>query len=336
MSKTSKKILRWGVLSTAKIGLEKVIPAIRKVSGSKLIAIASRDIIKGKEIVKKLKISQVVSYEELINHPDIDVIYNPLPNHLHVPYSIRAIKSGKHVLCEKPFGLNANEVEKVLKANQEKKLLVSEAFMVKDNPQWLWARNQVKKMGKLVAIQGCFSYFNREVNNIRNIKEVGGGSLYDIGCYLIQASRFFSGEEPKEVVAVLEYDKQYKTDRLVSAMLKFPSGFQASFICSTQMVAYQKIQIYGDKERMEIEVPFNAPATFPCRIFIDDGRDRHNRFAEIIDFPVVDQYVCQVENFQKKVKDNKFDNQDLKDAIKNMKVIDAIFKSGKTRKWVKV
>lgn len=341
------KKLRWGILSSAKIGLEKVMPAIQ-ASGHKISAIASRDPRKTKALVKKYKIDYGFAggnaYEELIHSPDVDIVYNPLPNHLHAPLTNLAIKAGKHVLCEKPFAMDAREAQSTLtllkriNARTKKKVLVEEAFMVKHHIQWHTVKKLITsgKIGRLLAIQGCFSYFNADPKNIRNNPKTGGGGLYDIGCYLIQASRYFSGEEPTRVAALIENDSKFKTDRLTSALFSFKSGVQATWVCSTQMVKYQKLQLLGTKGRVEIEVPFNAPENSPCRIFFDEGKHVHNRQAKKIDFKTVNQYTEQVNNFNQKILQKKINNLGMEDAVKNMRVIDAVFKAAKTKKWITV
>lgn len=336
-----KKPIKWGILSTARIAVEKIIPAVQK-TGHSVIVIAGRNLARTRSIASSLNIPEIIggqdAYKKLLSYPKVDAIYNPLPNHLHVPLTLEAVKHGKHVLCEKPFGVNAYEVRDLANylKRSKKKVLVEEAFMVKQHPQWLRVREMVHKgeVGRLLAIQGCFSYHNIDPKNIRNIRSVGGGGLYDIGCYLIQAARFFSGEEPIRVASITEFDPKFKTDRLVSALLVTKSGVQITWVCSTQMVKYQKIQILGTKKRIEIEIPFNAPEKDPCRIFIDKGIDVHNRLAKVYNFPVVNQYEELIKSFQNKLLSGKWNHSGIVDAINNMKVIDAIFQASKTKKWV--
>ena len=332
------KKIRWGVISSAKIGTEKVIPAMQQSETGEIMALASRNEENSKRVCENLGIPKAYgSYEELLADPEIDAIYNPLPNHLHVPWTIKAAKSGKHVLCEKPIALNADEASQLLEVQKDTGVLIVEAFMVRDNPQWLWVQEQVKcrKIGELRAIQSAFSYMNRDPQNIRNMPDIGGGGIYDIGCYPVFISRMVFGEEPLEVSALIEKDPDFQTDRLASGMMKFPSG-QSSFICSTQLVPYQRVQIFGTKKRIEVEVPFNAPNQMPSRVFMDDGAANHGRFKLIEDLPVCDQYTKQAEAFENKILSKSIDHSPLQDAISNMRVIDALYKAGASQTWEKV
>ena len=332
------KKIRWGVISSAKIGTEKVIPAMQQSETGEIMALASRSEETSKRVCENLGIPKAYgSYEELLADSEIDAIYNPLPNHLHVPWTIKAAKSGKHVLCEKPIALNAEEASQLLEIQKDTGVLIVEAFMVRDNPQWHWVQEQVKcgEIGELRAIQSAFSYMNRDPQNIRNMPDIGGGGIYDIGCYPVFISRMVFGEEPLEVSALIEKDPDFQTDRLASGMMKFPSG-QSSFICSTQLVPYQRVQIFGTKKRIEVEVPFNAPYQMPCRVFLDDGAANHGRFKLIEDLPVCDQYTKQAEAFENKILSKSIDHSPLQDAISNMRVIDALYKAGASQTWEKV
>jgi len=222
---------------------------MRKGEWSEIAAIASRDLQKAKEAAKKLGIPKAYgSYEELLADTEIEAVYNPLPNHLHVPWSIKAAEAGKHVLCEKPLSLTVAESRTLLEVRERCGVKIGEAFMVKTHPQWLRTRELIQKgvIGELRAIVGAFSYFNRDPENVRNNAEWGGGGLMDVGCYTITTSRFIFGEEPSRVAGLIERDPDFKTDRLASAILDFPSG-QAVFTCSTQMVPYQRMQFLGRK-----------------------------------------------------------------------------------------
>ena len=332
------KKIRWGVISSAKIGTEKVIPAMQQSESGEIMALASRSLETSKLVCENLGIPKAYgSYEELLADPEIDAIYNPLPNPLHVPWTIKAAKSGKHVLCEKPIALNADETSQLLEVQKDTGVLIVEAFMVRDNPQWHWVQEQVKcgEIGELRAIQSAFSYMNRDPQNIRNMPDIGGGGIYDIGCYPVFISRMVFGEEPLKVSALIEKDPDFQTDRLASGMMKFPSG-QSSFICSTQLVPYQRVQIFGTKKRIEVEVPFNAPNQMPCRVIIDDGSANHGRFKLIEDLPVCDQYTKQAEAFEARILSGKIDEAPLQDAISNMRVIDALYKAGASQTWEKV
>jgi predicted dehydrogenase len=329
------KKVRWGILSTAKIGVKKVVPAMQKGDWVEVAAIASRDQATAEEAARALGIAKAYgSYEELIADPDIEAIYNPLPNQLHVPWSIKAAEAGKHVLCEKPISMTVAEAKSLLAVQERTGVTIGEAFMVRTHPQWLRTRALIAegRIGSLRSIQGFFSYHNTDPKNIRNIAECGGGGLMDIGCYPINTSRFVFAEEPLRVSAVVETDPQFCVDRLTSAVLEFPSG-QATFTCSTQLVPYQRMQILGTKGRIEIEIPFNAPNDRPCRIFIDDGRDLVGGGITTETFPICDQYTIQGDAFSKAVREGTPPPVPLTDAIKNMAVIEAAFRSAKSGLW---
>jgi predicted dehydrogenase len=328
MADMQKKV-RWGVLSTAAIGLRKVVPAMQAGQYTTIDAIASRELSKAGEVAGKFRIPKAYgSYEELIADPEIDAIYNPLPNHLHVPWTIKAAEAGKHVLCEKPISLTVAEVESLLKVRERTGVKIGEAFMVRSHPQWLRTRALIEegRIGELRAVMGCFSYFNTDPSNIRNQVDYGGGALYDIGCYCIQASRFAFGGEPSRVVGCIDRDPKMRIDRLTSAILEFAKG-QAVFTCSTQLVPYQRLQFFGTKGRIEIEIPFNAPKDRPTRIFIDSSGDLTGTGIVTEEFPICDQYTLQGDAFSSAILERREVPVPLEEAIRNMKVIQAIFRS---------
>ncbi len=327
--------VRWGVLSTAAIGVKKVIPGMQKGEWSEVTAIASRDPRKAEETARTLGITRAYgSYEELLADPQIEAIYNPLPNQLHVPWSIKAAEAGKHVLCEKPLSLTVAEAKTLIAARDRTKVKIGEAFMVRTHPQWLRARDLITsgRIGRLRSVIGFFSYFNRDAANIRNIAEYGGGALMDIGCYPITTSRFMFGEEPNRVQALVERDPEMRIDRLTSAILDFPSG-HAIFTCSTQLVPYQRMHFLGTKGRIEIEIPFNAPPDRPCRIFIDDGSNLFGSNIVTETLPICDQYTIQGDVFSRAVRENTEVPVSLEDAVENMAVIEAVFRSAESGGW---
>src|ERR1700674_1838043 len=300
-------------------------------------AIASRDLAKARAAATTLKIGKSYgSYEALLSDPEIEAIYNPLPNHLHVPWSIKAMEAGKHVLCEKPISLNAVEARTLLPVRDRVGVKIGEAFMVRTHPQWLRTRELIRegRIGELRAIVGEFSYFNRDAKNVRNKPEWGGGGLMDIGCYPITMSRFMFAAEPLQVTGVLERDPEFGTDRLASAILEI-SGGQAVFTCSTQMVPYQRMQFLGTKGRIEIEIPFNAPPNKLTRIFVDDGSDVGGAGIKVLTIPACDQYTIQGDVFSKAILENGQVPVPLEDAIANTAVIDAIFRAAESGKWEK-
>jgi predicted dehydrogenase len=324
--------VRWGIISTAKIGTVQVIPAMQQSSLCSIDAIASRDASSAAEAASQLGIGRSYgSYEELLADPNIDAVYNPLPNHLHVEWSIKALHAGKHVLCEKPIGLSSSEGQKLVNAAQQHPhLKVMEAFMYRHHPQWQKARDLVRSgaIGELRTIQSFFSYFNTDPNNIRNMAEIGGGGLMDIGCYPISVSRFLFEAEPKRVCGVVEYDPNFNTDRIASALLEFEQG-TASFTCSTQLTPYQRVNAFGTEGRIEIEIPFNAPVDRPCRLWHQSGAE-----VEEIEFDICNQYTIQGDLFSKAILDDSPVPIPIEDAVSNMRVIESIIHSGKTGQWV--
>ena len=326
------KKVRWGVLSSAKIGLEKVIPAMQKGEYCEITAIASQNLERGKAAATQLGIPQAYgSYEELLADDNIDAIYIPLPNHLHVPWTKKALEAGKHVLCEKPIGLNTAEAEDLLAcAKKHSQLKVMEAFMYRHHPQWLKAQQLVSegKIGNLLNIHSFFSYYNADPANIRNMAEIGGGGLMDIGCYCISLARFIFNSEPQRVLGKMEYDPEFKTDRLCSGLLDF--GDQSStFTCSTQLTSYQRVNIFGTEGRIEIEIPFNAPPDQPCRIW-----HQQDEKLEEITFELCDQYTIQGDLFSQAILNKTEVPTPLVDSVKNMRVLDAVINSAESDAWV--
>jgi predicted dehydrogenase len=330
-----KPKVKWGVIGVADIAVKKVIPAMQRGEWSEVVGIASRDVERAKHAAEQLGIRKAYgSYEELLGDPDIEAIYNPLPNHLHVPWSIKAAEAGKHVLCEKPISLTVQEARLLLEARDRTGVKIGEAFMVRTHPQWRKVIELIAAggIGMVRSVMGYFSYNNRDPKNIRNISEYGGGGLMDIGCYLIYTSRLAFGEEPGRVCGLVQYDPDTRTDVMTSAMLDFPSG-PSLFTCSTQVVPYQRVQILGTERRIEIEVPFNAPPDQPCRIFIDDGADPSGRAAEILEFEACDQYTTQGDMFSTSIRQGTELPVPLEGSVRNMAVIEAIFRSAKSGKW---
>lgn len=324
--------VRWGVLSTANIGVSKVIPAMQQGEYLQITAISSRNLKNAQAVATQLGIPKAYgSYEELLADPAIDAIYNPLPNHLHVPWSIKALEAGKHVLCEKPIALTSAEAQKLADAaKQYPHLKVMEAFMYRFHPQWQQARQMVNegKIGELRTIQSFFSYYLEDANNIRNIAGAGGGGMLDIGCYTVSLARFIFGAEPERVCGIVEYDPRFNTDRLESGILDFGRG-TSTFTCSTQLVPYQRVNIFGTTGRIEIEIPFNAPPDQPCKIWYEHGTEIEETL-----FTVCDQYTIQGDQFSQAILNNTSVPTPIEDAVANMKVIEAVFRSAKSGTWV--
>ena len=324
--------IRYGVLSTANIGLKKVIPGMQAGHFTEIAAIASREPAKAQSAAKDHKIAKAYgSYEELLADPDLDAVYIPLPNDLHVPWSIKALEAGKHVLCEKPIGLNVAEVHQLIAARDRaqadgKPLKIAEAFMVAVHPQWLRTRELIRQgaLGDLRLIQGNFSYHNVKPDNIRNSLAAGGGALMDIGCYLVFFARFLFEQEPTRVLALIDRDPDFGIDSLTSLILEFPNGGRFLGTCSTQLAPAQGVQVFGTAGRIEVEIPVNTPTDEASRILL-------NGMPEL--FGPLDQYTLQGDAFSRAILDDTEVPVPLEDALRNMAVIDALFLSAKTNEW---
>ena len=331
------KKVAWGILSTAKIGWEKVMPAMLKCQHAEIRGIASRNLDKAQALAQRFGIPKTYgSYEALLADPEIEAVYNPLPNDQHVPLTLAAARAGKHVLCEKPVALNAEEAAQLREVAD--KVHIMEAFMVRFHPQWLLARERARsgELGEVKSIQSYFAYFNRDGANIRNIAELGGGALYDIGCYPIVTARFIFGCEPQRVVGLFDRDPEFGTDRLVSALVDFGGGRRLDFTISTQSVTYQRVNILGTQQRLELEIPFNAPLGGPTRVLHDTGARLDGTSTGATVIPACDMYTLEVDAFSQVVRGEMPLPWGVEDAIANMRVIDALFQSEKTGGWVNV
>ncbi len=331
--------IRWGIVSTANIGTKQVIPAIMRSPHSEVVALASRDLAKAKAALDALGLPNARaygSYEELNADAEIDAIYNPLPNHLHVPVTLAAAQAGKHVLCEKPIAMTAAEAEQLRAAPAD--VLISEAFMVRYHPQWQRAREIVRsgELGRVQLVRAAFFYFNEDPENVRNLPDIGGGGILDIGCYCVIAGRYLFEAEPKRVVALLDRDPRFKTDRLASVIADFGDGRQLSFVCGTQTSGRQTVEVFGTKASLEIVIPFNAPANQPTAILVGGSgpMDRSLYRREII--RPVDQYTEQAETFARAILGEEALPFGIDDAISQMRVLDAIFRSERSGNWENV
>jgi len=327
--------VKWGVLGVAKIAVEKVIPAMQQGEASHIAAIASRDSGRARAAADRLGIERAFgSYEDLLADAEIEAVYNPLPNELHVPWTLRALTAGKHVLCEKPIGLDAAEARSLIEARSRSGKLVAEAFMVRYHPQWRRAKELVGAgaIGEPRAIQTFFSYRLLDPENVRNIPP-GGGALYDIGCYAILSARYIFGAEPTRVIATIDRDPNFRTDRSVGATLEFPGGRHSTFTLGTQKSPHQRVTIVGETGRIEIMIPFNAPPDRPTEIAIDTGADLFGGGRRIERFPVCDQYTLQGDAFSRAILNGTPLEYPIEDAILNMRVIDALFRSEKSGRW---
>jgi predicted dehydrogenase len=337
---TEGRKVRWGIVSTANIGVQKVIPAIMRSPHSEVVAIASRDLARAHTAVSHLGLRSHAraygSYEELFADPHVDAIYNPLPNHLHVPMTLAAARAGKHVLCEKPIAMTAAEAEELRELPAD--ILVAEAFMVRYHPQWRRAREIVRsgELGDLRTIRAVFCYHNVDPQNVRNMADIGGGGIMDIGCYPVAGARFLFETEPTRVVSLIDRDPGFGTDRLASVIADFGGGRQLSFTCSTQAAAHQSIEVIGTLGRVEIVIPFNAPPETPTAILVDAGVSLDGSLSRREIIRAVDQYTEQAEAFALAVLGQHRLEWGVEDSIRQMRVLDAIFASEKSGGWASV
>jgi predicted dehydrogenase len=334
----------WGVLGVSHFALMAAIPAMQRASRVELRALGSRSLEKAQQAAARFGVPRAYgSYEELLRDPELEAIYNPLPNDLHVPWSIAAARAGKHVLCEKPIALSAQQAEQLLQVQRETGKLIAEGFMLRYHPQWQAAIELIRsgRIGQVRAVQTAFSYSNSDLENIRNRQQAGGGALYDIGCYAINTARLIFGAEPERVVGVCERDPASGCDRLTSAILDFRVG-QASFVVGTQHVPYQRVHVFGTLGHVELEIPFNAPHDRPCNVYVDDGfvgapdftvSASSDERAELLATPAANHYVLQWEAFSQAVRSGTAIQNDLQSAVANMRVIDAIFRSLASERW---
>ena len=328
-------VIRWGILGVARIATAKVIPAMQRAAGCAVVAIASREAARAAQAAADLGIARAHgSYEALLADPEIDAVYIPLPNHLHVPWTTRAAEAGKHVLCEKPIALNAAEARTLLEVRDRTGVRIQEAFMVRTHPQWVRAKGLVDSgaLGDVRAVSGFFSYHNVDPGNVRNVAGWGGGGLLDIGCYLVNTARFIFGAEPSRVAGTIDIDPAFAVDRLASMVLDF-EGRHAIGTCSTQLQYFQRIQIVGTTGRIEVEIPFNAPTDRPCRLAFDRTGEIHGTGIEYIELDVCNQFTIQAEAFAAAILEHRPAPLPLEDAVANMACLDALFRSADSGRW---
>ncbi len=328
------KQLRWGILSTAKIAREKLIPAIQASASNTLGAIASRDLAHAERSAEQLGIPLAFGdYQQLLECPHIDAIYNPLPNHLHVPWTIKALEAGKHVLCEKPIGLDAKDTATLLNVcNKHPHIGVMEAFMYRFHPQWQRALELVAsgEIGKITTIEAAFTYFNRDAKNVRNMAGIGGGGMLDIGCYCVSACRFLLAREPSRVVGSISIDEDFQVDCHAHAILDFGEA-RANIFCSTQSEPSQRVYVSAEHGSLLLDMPFYQPDNCSATLSVF-----HNRQPTIIETEACDHYQKQIDAFSAAVINNQPVPTPLADAHANMKVIDAIFESSLSNCWVTI
>ncbi|WP_085907134.1 Gfo/Idh/MocA family protein [Kiloniella majae] len=332
-------MLRWGILSTAKIGVEHVIPAILNADNAVITAIASRDKSKANRLAERFAIPHTFgSYDDLLASDLVDAIYIPLPTAHHVEWSIKAANAGKHVLCEKPISLKAPQIADIIQARDKNNVLVSEAFMITYHPQWHKVRDLIQNgdIGKLSHVQAAFTYFNKDTNNMRNIPELGGGALPDIGVYPTLATRFATGLEPVAVSARVKYDKDFGTDAFASCRADF-GDFEMTMYVATQLAHRQEISFHGDKGWIEVSSPFNAGLYDADKVTLHNAN--HSEKQEFR-FPGVNQYKLQIEAFSRaaltKSPANEAQVFTLESSQKNQRLIDAIYVAGESGLWEKI
>jgi predicted dehydrogenase len=320
--------LRWGILSTADIARRKVVPGMRKAARCEITAIASRDGTTARSVARELDIPRWhASYEALLADPEVDAVYLPLPNHLHAQWAIAAVNAGKHVLCEKPLAMTAADAQRMVDAAEAAGVRLMEAFMYRLHPSWVKVRELVTsgRIGTLTAIQSWFSYFNDDASNIRNIRDAGGGALFDIGSYCVNLSRWLFGAEPDGVLAAIRRDPQLGVDTLTTGILTFADGF-ASFTCSTRAEDDQRVHIYGTRGRISIGIPFNIPPDRPTEVHVAAGGDPPVApDVEVLTFPTADPYTVEAEAFAAAILDGTPLPLPPQDAVANLRVIERIF-----------
>lgn len=326
-------MLRWGILSTARIGIEHVIPAILDADNGVIAAIASRDKARAESLAGRFGVpASFGSYEEMLASDTIDAVYIPLLTSQHVEWSIKAADAGKHVLCEKPIALRADEIDDVIEARDRNSVLVTEGYMVTYHPQWHKVRDLIATgaIGTLSHVQSVFTYNNTDPDNMRNILEYGGGALPDIGVYPTVTSRFATGAEPQRVSAKVVRDEKFGTDVYASCRADFGS-FEMTMYVSTQMALRQEIAFHGDKGWIGVAAPFNAG------LYDADVVTLHNvdhSEAQTFRFAGVNQYRLQVEAFARAVESGAHkDMFSLESSKLNQKLIDAIYRAGDSGEW---
>jgi len=328
-------MLRFGILSTAKIGRDIVVLSLQDAENCVVTAVASRDLPRARAMADRFSVPHAFgSYEEMLASDVIDAVYIPLPTSQHVEWSIKAADAGKHVLCEKPIALKADEIERLIAARDRNGVLISEAFMVTYSPVWLKVRELIAEgaIGRLRHVQGAFTYFNRDAANMRNIPELGGGALPDIGVYPAITTRFATGREPLRVQAVTERDPDFGTDIYASVKADF-GDFEMSFYVATQMANRQVMVFHGTEGYIEVKSPFNAERWGAEEIELTN--QKHTE-SQVFRFQDSRQYRRQAEAFSRAVAGEGAEVVTLENSLKNQRFIDAIYRAGGHDGWEEV
>ncbi|MEY8828239.1 Gfo/Idh/MocA family protein [Sedimentitalea sp. XS_ASV28] len=328
--------LSWGILGTAGIARKAMLPALQSAEGCRVVAIASRDAARAQAFARDFDIPRYhASYEALLASPEIDAVYIPLPNHLHVPLTLQALRAGKHVLCEKPLALTLADAEQVAETARQADRFVAEAFMTHHHPQWTSARKLVRagRIGHLTAVQALFSYANHDPENVRNQADIGGGGLYDIGCYALDTARFFFEQAPESVAAIMERDAVFGTDRITTGAARFAGGGQLGFTVSTQSALVQQLTLLGTDGYLVFDAPFNCPGDHRARLAIDPGTDLLGTGREIQTMPPADQYRLQAEAFVRQVRARDGWAAALDEIRGNAAALEATTRAARTGVW---
>jgi predicted dehydrogenase len=323
----------WGVLSVSVHYGLRVHTYLARSPAVHLRGIASRSTAKAEQAARELGMPRAYgSYEELLADKEIEAVYIPLPNHMHAEWVKKAADAGKHVLVEKPFAMNAKEADQAIAHAKSKGVLVMEAFMYRFHPQWKRAREIVKagELGTVHAVSTVFSYMLKDPGNIRNILAAGGGGIPDIGCYAVSSARFLIGREPARVISLVHRDAQLGTDILSSGILDFGTT-RSTFTVGTQSFPVQRVDVLGSGGALSVLLPFNAYPDTPLQVSVTTGVGTRQVYA-----PASDQYVEMFEAFSRAVREGGAEPTPPADAVANMKVLDALFKSEKSGAWEKV
>jgi len=328
--------LRWGIMGCAKIARKSVIPGIQQSDRGVVAAIASRSEMKARETAAQLGIPKYYgNYEELLADESIDVVYIPLPNNMHKEWVIRAAEAGKHVLCEKPFAMNAGEAEEMVQACERAGVKLAEAFMYRHHPRYNRIREIVEsgEIGFIRGIHGTFTYNNAaDLANFRNSKELGGGAIYDIGVYPISAARYILGTEPEAATVHAMFSEQHgDVDMMASGLLEFPNKIALTFDCAMWADYRNTLEILGSDGRIEIPSAFVAGPDKPSHFNVIAGGVNHR-----IEARDVNPYSEQADDLAAAILDGKPQKFAANDAIHNMRVVDACLKSARTRTRVLV
>lgn len=320
-----EKRLRWGVLGCAGIAINSVIPGIQQSKTGQVVAIASRDKSKAEQTARDLSIERAYdSYETLLNDPDIDAVYIPLPNHLHMEWTIKAAEAGKHVLCEKPIALNAEQAQQMVDACEKAGVFLAEAFMYRHHPRYEKIIEMINsgEIGEVRSIHANFTFNNAgDKGNIRFKKEWGGGSIYDVGAYPISVGRLLLGREPHAVTVQALFSPEHDdVDMMASGLIEYDNGVGLTFDCGMWAQFRNQLEILGSDGRIEVPSAFVGHADFVVH---------SNDTSRTETFPELNAFTLQVDQFANAIHGHEALRFPSQDAVLNMKVIDACIRSAR-------